>query len=263
MLYLPTEPHVVLALAVTAPPGRSSAVDDRGAVSGGTREPAGSGKSPVAPGPSTEAMKTCTRCGAQGGTDLFYERSQRCKPCCRELAKERHEQIRDGVGPPLRRRRPLVDRLMDHVQKTDAGCWLWTARINPRDGYGYTTVDGISVAAHRAVYEALRGPIPEGLDLDHVCHNVDAACPGGIACWHRPCVNPDHLQPETRRQNLLNGKTDLAANIAKTHCPAGHPYSYTSPTGKRRCRECSKTPEARARDAERQRRNRRQRREAA
>lgn len=66
-------------------------------------------------------------------------------------------------------------------------CWLWVGGIN-NYGYGQTSYNGVNQSAHRAVYQILIGPIPEGLQLDHLCHIRD-------------CVNPDHLEPVTKREN--------------------------------------------------------------
>lgn len=127
-------------------------------------------------------------------------------------------------------------------------CWLWTAATN---GFGYGLVKwnakSMSVA-HRVVYELLVGPIPEGLDLDHLCHNaaVDAGeCLDVSECQHRRCVNPSHLEPVTRTVNSRRGDAG-GYQSRKTHCPNGHPYSgenlYVVPTSdgtnNRHCREC-------------------------
>jgi len=74
----------------------------------------------------------------------------------------------------------------------------------------------------------VNGPIPEGLDLDHLCRN-------------RWCVNPEHVEPVTRRENLIRGQTTIAQNVSKTHCPAGHAYDETNTyyyRGMRQCRIC-------------------------
>jgi len=68
------------------------------------------------------------------------------------------------------------------------GCWLWTAARYP-GGYGQFRANGKGGAAHRFAYELLVGPIPEGLEVDHVCHV-------------RHCVNPGHLQAVTRSVNM-------------------------------------------------------------
>ena len=74
----------------------------------------------------------------------------------------------------------------------DTACWIWTGK-RVHNGYGTFSyrVAGKRVYhyAHRYGYEALVGPIPPGLDLDHLCRRRD-------------CVNPDHLEPVTRRENL-------------------------------------------------------------
>jgi hypothetical protein len=79
------------------------------------------------------------------------------------------------------------------------------------------------------------GPIPEGMDIDHRCHNADPACSRGPTCVHRLCVNPDHLEPTTRSLNLRRGIA--AQNI----CEAGlHDLTLPGATrpGSRRCTEC-------------------------
>lgn len=75
-------------------------------------------------------------------------------------------------------------------------CWLWTGGQNahPSGNYGraWDRAKKVYVYAHRVAYEALAGPIPDGLDLDHLCRV-------------RLCVNPLHLEPVTRQVNLLRG----------------------------------------------------------
>lgn len=113
--------------------------------------------------------------------------------------------------------------------KVDASgdCWLWLGSITA-NGYGQTSVGGRRQAAHRYAYEQTVGPIPNGLQLDHLCR-VHA------------CVNPDHLEPVTNRENVLRGVGTSAVNARKTHCIHGHPLSgdnlmvYGS---WRKCRTC-------------------------
>ena len=111
-----------------------------------------------------------------------------------------------------------------------AECWLWLGAVSS-SGYGRTTMNGRGAPAHRVVYEALLGPIPDGMTLDHLCRN-------------RLCVRPDHLEPVTMRENTLRGVGPTAVNAAKTHCAKGHPLSGDNlgtlgPDGKwRRCRTC-------------------------
>lgn len=115
-------------------------------------------------------------------------------------------------------------------------CWLWAKGINTA-GYGQFHIKGLKpyrmVRAHIAVYEALVGPVPEGLELDHLC---------GI----RSCINPDHLEPVTHQVNVQRGRAGahtVLRNRAKTHCPRGHPYNkentyYRPGNGDRGCKIC-------------------------
>lgn len=104
------------------------------------------------------------------------------------------------------RRDPVEMRFWDKVEKT-ATCWAWRSVVMS-NGYGVFSPGRPRrrMLAHRFAYEFLRGPIPEGLDIDHLCRN-------------RRCVNPDHLEPVTRQMNLLRG-----LNGNKTVCLRGHPY---------------------------------------
>lgn len=128
----------------------------------------------------------------------------------------------------MRRRRPAIDRFAERIALTDNSCVQWIGSRNNR-GYG-TFGDGVrAVLAHRWSYEHHHGPIPAGLELDHLCRN-------------RACVNPAHLEPVTHRTNLLRAESGPARNGAKTHCPDGHPYAgdnlYLPPSGGRACRTC-------------------------
>lgn len=112
-------------------------------------------------------------------------------------------------------------------------CWMWTGAID-RDGYGKHS----STTAHRAVYQTLVGPIPAGMTIDHLCRV-------------RACVNPDHLEVVTNRENIARGFGITSAGhhrqplyrVPTVTCKRGHAreqFTYTAPDGRRNCRECNR-----------------------
>lgn len=114
----------------------------------------------------------------------------------------------------------LVERFFNKIEITDS-CWLWRASLDGK-GYGQIMLNKKPKRAHRISYELIKGKIPEGLDLDHLCRVPQ-------------CVNPDHLEPVTRLVNLRRG---IPRNSKKVHCPEGHPYDFLDTYGRRRCRQC-------------------------
>ena len=119
-------------------------------------------------------------------------------------------------------------RKVSWVPRTDK-CWLWTGHKNNR-GYGVFWDGARRIYAHRYAYELFVGPIPEGLELDHLCRTP-------------ACVRPTHLEPVTHRENGLRGFSPMADQARQTECIRGHSLGadgdvYVTKRGRRQCREC-------------------------
>jgi hypothetical protein len=136
----------------------------------------------------------------------------------------------------------LPPRVLDRIAFDGySGCWRWTGQVNS-EGYAKLRIPGVHAGnGHRAVYLTLVGEVPDGLILDHTCH--DRGCRAGVYCPHRRCLFPGHLEPVTNAENLRRGRN---VQREKIHCPAGHPYDeantlvrYLSDGSPRRqCRTC-------------------------
>lgn len=112
--------------------------------------------------------------------------------------------------------RPVMDRVIDKLVVGDY-CWDFDGTHNEQ---------GESDRVHRIIYLALRGAIPVGLTLDHLCHN-------------RGCCRPSHLEPVTQRKNQRRG----IKGVLTTHCPQGHEYTPENTEtwrGRRSCRTCKR-----------------------
>ena len=128
----------------------------------------------------------------------------------------------------------LADRFMQFVfPEPNSGCWLWDS-TDDGNGYGTITVDNRPLKAHCVSYNLFVGPIPDGLQIDHKCR---------IRC----CVNPDHLEPVTQRENILRGEGRAALNARKLSCNSGHEFTventmvfHRSGRTYRACRECQR-----------------------
>lgn len=121
------------------------------------------------------------------------------------------------------------------THRPDLGpCWLWAASLRT-GGYGQYAHNGTMRRAHKVAYEVLVGPVPAGLDLDHLCRV-------------RRCCNPGHVEPTTRSVNLLRGLGPRMAHeraVLVTHCPQGHEYTpenthVSASDNGRDCRTCSR-----------------------
>lgn len=114
------------------------------------------------------------------------------------------------------------ERFVNKVEiDRETGCWNWTAHT--LSGYGQLD----HRAAHRFSYEHHIGPIPDGLQIDHLCRN-------------RRCVNPEHLEPVTQRENILRGEAPAAYLARQTHCKRGHEFTSDNILAGRwrRCKRC-------------------------
>ena len=114
---------------------------------------------------------------------------------------------------------PILERFMRHVHKTET-CWLWTGTTSGSNArYGYFQVGTKShipkVPAHRVSYKLFVGPIPEGMEIDHVLER---------GCTSKLCVNPAHLEPVTHAENRRRGRL--------TTCRSGK-HDLTDPSNMR------------------------------
>lgn len=129
---------------------------------------------------------------------------------------------------------PVIDRVIARTDFTD-DCWIWTGGCY---GSGYGQISEwrdrkpFKYTIHVYMWELLVNPVPEGLELDHLCRV-------------RRCWNPDHLEPVTHLENVRRGvpyNRRIAEQRAVTHCPHGHEYTeantYVNPKGHRFCRKC-------------------------
>lgn len=113
---------------------------------------------------------------------------------------------------------------VQYVVDEKTGCWLWQ-RTLIKGGYGQFQKNGVKKAAHVHFWEAENGPVPDGLELDHLCRRPS-------------CVRPSHCEPVTHAENQRR----RAATVVK--CPAGHDYdernTHVKKTGARVCRACNR-----------------------
>ncbi len=125
----------------------------------------------------------------------------------------------------------VLDCLFRKFDLADSGCWLYRGYLT-RGGYSLLRVDGVGRNRHVVSYETFVGPVPAGLQLDHLCRQP-------------ACFNPRHLEPVTPRENLLRSDAWSGVNSRKTHCPQDHAYDGVNSAGARICRTCQRAARAR------------------
>lgn len=119
-----------------------------------------------------------------------------------------------------------TERFWRRVNKQTDGCWHWTG-TRDQDGYGVLRAHKQrNIRAHRFAYELIVGPVGDGLVMDHLCRV-------------RHCVNPEHLEPVTPRENVVRGEPKQ-----RPHCANGHERTPENvrirPDGARACRVCER-----------------------
>jgi hypothetical protein len=206
-----------------------------------------------------EVMSTCRGCDrrvhAKGLCSTHYHQQRvAAAPPCSECGRRVHargmcalhymqwiqqikRRLKERGFSLATSRASLLKRFLAKRRRMLSGCWEWSGV--KRGGYGQMRIDGCTLTAHRVGYELLVGPVPEGLDLDHLCRN-------------RSCVNPAHLEPVTRSENVRRGlaparmaevaRVSAERRRARTHCKRGHPLSgtnlYMHSSDRRYCRPC-------------------------
>lgn len=127
-------------------------------------------------------------------------------------------------------KKTVWDRFWEKVD-TSGECWLWKASLD-LNGYGRFTIGRREEKAHRTAYILIKGSIPDNLVCDHLCRNSQ-------------CVNPNHIELVTQRENVLRGISLSAKRAKQIACHNGHAFTEKNTyipigTHARKCRECHK-----------------------
>lgn len=116
-------------------------------------------------------------------------------------------------------------RFWSNVIKSN-NCWLWIGSKTSK-GYGNLRIGKKMYLVHRLSFFIKHDDIDPTLTLDHLCRNP-------------ACVNPEHLEQVSLKENTLRGIAPSAQNSRKTHCPRGHPYDKIYSDNRRYCSICNK-----------------------
>lgn len=154
----------------------------------------------------------CEICGA--GFGCYSKRRVTCSFACKAAMMRRDKAWTLG-------------RVLDFITVDGNECWLCPDRVIRPDGYGFMG----NQLAHRRVWKLVKGEIPAGLQLDHLCRV-------------RRCCNPAHLEPVTQRENLLRGEGFAGRKGRQTECVNGHLFSAENTrirtNGTRQCKHCNR-----------------------
>ena len=133
----------------------------------------------------------------------------------------------------------VLNRLLDKIEPVpECGCWLWTGATKGEDEYGKVYIGNKSYPAHRLLYEILKGEVPKGLVLDHLCRV-------------RICVNPEHLEVVTSRENTMRGNAPGIQIQRVGICKNGHERTgdnMRTYRGRSFCRSCERERSTRRRN---------------
>lgn len=128
----------------------------------------------------------------------------------------------------MKGKRNTIRSIMERLVIQESGCCVWPLALD-KDGYAVCSLDGKSYRVHSLLYRHFVGPIPAGMQIDHLCRNPS-------------CANLAHLEAVTPRENTMRGTSLAARNAAASHCIHGHPLSgenlYITAKGERQCRTC-------------------------
>lgn len=144
--------------------------------------------------------------------------------CKRHWQYYKRKGLFEGVSSP---KTDYQSRFWTYVDKTET-CWNWMGVTSK--GYGYFMKKQRLVSAHRESYIMLVGNIEDNLTIDHLCRN-------------KACVNPEHMELVSMKENILRSNNPAAINARKTHCIRGHElkgrHLYIDKGGGRNCRTCN------------------------
>lgn len=149
-------------------------------------------------------------------------------------------------------RRAATDHFWSRVDRSGGpdACHPWTGAPFPSTGYGQVRLKAFEGrhTAHTVAYWLTYGDPPDGMEIDHTCHNDDLSCAGGKTCPHRLCCNPQHLEAVTHEVNMARANAARKRLGFAEECPHGHPYDEkntkwveTKGGGRgRQCRACTR-----------------------